>query len=39
VVFGIDADGWAWQTDEYYARRASLEDERLPAIVELSRAH
>jgi hypothetical protein len=39
VVFGLDADSRAWQVGEYYARRASLHDERLPAIVELSRKH
>jgi hypothetical protein len=39
VVFGLDSDSRAWQLAEYYARRASLHDDRLPAIVELSRKH
>ena len=39
LVFGIDGDGRAWQLDEFYQRRAALEDTLLPAIVDLTRRY
>jgi phage terminase large subunit-like protein len=39
VVFGLDGDGRAWQVDEFYQRRAGLEETVLPAIVALTRRH
>ncbi|WIG60491.1 MAG: hypothetical protein OJF49_003239 [Ktedonobacterales bacterium] len=39
VVFGLDGDGRAWQTDEFYQRRAGLEETVLPAIVALTRRY
>ncbi len=37
LVFGQDGDGRYWQLDEFYQRRASLEEVTLPALVELTR--
>jgi phage terminase large subunit-like protein len=37
LVFGLDGDGRYWQLDEFYQRRASLEEVVLPALVELTR--
>lgn len=37
LVFGLDGDGRYWQLDEFYKRRASLEETVLPALVELTR--
>src|SRR5579859_3610806 len=39
LVFGLDGDGRAWQLDEFYQRRAGLEDVVLPAILELTRRY
>jgi hypothetical protein len=39
VVFGIDGDGRAWQLDEFYQRRAALEEALLPGILELTRRY
>lgn len=39
VVFGLDGDKRAWQLDEFYQRRASLEDVILPALVKLTRQY
>lgn len=39
VVFGIDGDGRAWQLDEFYRRRAALDDTLLPALVDLTRRY
>jgi PBSX family phage terminase large subunit len=37
LVFGVDGDGRYWQLDEFYQRRASLDEVVLPALVELTR--
>lgn len=39
LVFGLDGDRRAWQVDEFYQRRASLEDTIIPTIVDLTRQH
>lgn len=39
LVFGIDGDNRAWQLDEFYQRRAALEETLRPAIVELTRRY
>lgn len=39
LVVGLDSDRRAWVVDEFYQRRASLEDTIIPAIVALTRAH
>jgi phage terminase large subunit len=39
LVVGLDSDRRAWVTDEFYQRRASLEEVIIPAVVELTRAH
>lgn len=39
VVFGIDGDGRAWQLDEFYQRRAALDETLLPALVDLTRRY
>jgi len=39
VVFGLDGDGRAWQLDEFYQRRAPLEEVLLPALFELTRRY
>jgi hypothetical protein len=39
VVFGLDGDGRAWQLDEFYMRRAPLEEVLLPALLELTRRY
>lgn len=39
LVFGIDGDHRAWQLDEFYQRRAALDEILLPAIVELTRRY
>ncbi|MEO7002245.1 MAG: terminase family protein [Ktedonobacterales bacterium] len=39
VVFGLDGDGRAWQLDEFYQRRASLEETLLPALLDLTRRY
>ncbi len=39
VVFGLDGDGRAWQLDEFYQRRASLDATLIPAILELTRRY
>ena len=39
LVFGLDGDGHAWQIDEFYQRRAALEETLLPAIVDLTRRY
>lgn len=38
-VFGLDGDGRAWQLDEFYQRRAPLEETLLPAILDLTRRY
>lgn len=37
LVFGVDGDQRFWQLDEFYQRRASLEETVLPALVDLTR--
>ncbi|HEX9037322.1 MAG TPA: terminase family protein [Ktedonobacterales bacterium] len=37
LVFGVDGDGLHWQLDEFYQRRASLDETVLPALVEMTR--
>ncbi len=37
VVFGLDGDDRAWQLDEWYQRRAPLDEVVLPALCELTR--
>ena len=39
LVFALDGDGRAWQLDEFYQRRAGLEDVLLPAILDLTRRY
>ncbi|HLJ80029.1 MAG TPA: terminase family protein, partial [Ktedonobacterales bacterium] len=39
LVFGLDGDGRAWQLDEFYQRRAGLEDVVLPAVLDLTRRY
>lgn len=39
VLFGLDGDGRAWQFDEFYQRRAALEETLLPAILDLTRRY
>ncbi len=39
LVFGLDGDGRAWQLDEFYQRRAALEETLLLAILELTRRY
>ena len=39
LVFGLDGDRRAWQLDEFYQRRASLEEIILPALVKLTRQY
>ena len=39
VVFGLDGDGRVWQLDEFYQRRASLEETVLPALLDLTRRY
>nr|MBF6592029.1 hypothetical protein [Ktedonobacterales bacterium] len=39
LVFGLDGDGRAWQLDEWYQRRAALEETLLPALVALTRRY
>ena len=38
-VFALDGDGGAWQMDEYYQRRAGLEETLLPALLDLTRRY
>jgi hypothetical protein len=37
LVFGIDGDGRSWQLDEFYSRRAALDETLLPALLDLTR--
>ena len=37
LVIGLDGDRRAWQVEEFYQRRASLEETIIPAIVDLTR--
>ncbi|HST87259.1 MAG TPA: phage terminase large subunit [Ktedonobacterales bacterium] len=39
LVFGVDGDGRAWQLAEYYQRRAPLDAEVIPAILDLTRRY
>jgi len=39
VVFALDGDGGVWQVDEFYQRRAGLEETLLPALLELTRRY
>lgn len=39
AVFGLDGDGRAWQLDEFYQRRAGLEETLLPALLDLTRRY
>jgi hypothetical protein len=39
VVFALDGDGGAWQVDEFYQRRAGLEETLLPALLDLTRRY
>ncbi|WIG60636.1 MAG: hypothetical protein OJF49_003384 [Ktedonobacterales bacterium] len=39
LVFGLDGDDRAWQLDEYYQRRASLQEALIPAILDLTRRY
>ncbi|HEV2456966.1 MAG TPA: hypothetical protein VGS80_01275 [Ktedonobacterales bacterium] len=39
LVFGLDGDSRAWQLDEFYQRRASLDDILIPAVLDLTRRH
>ena len=39
LVFGLDGDGRAWQLEEFYQRRAGLEEVVLPAVLDLTRRH
>jgi hypothetical protein len=39
LVFALDGDGRVWQLDEFYQRRAALEETLLPAILELTRRY
>ena len=39
LVFALDGDSRAWQLDEFYQRRASLDDTLIPAILDLTRRH
>ena len=39
LVFGLDGDGRAWQLDEFYQRRAALEETLLPALLDLTRRY
>jgi hypothetical protein len=39
VVFGVDGDGRAWQLDEFYQRKAALEETVLPAVLGLTRRY
>jgi len=37
LVFGLDGDERAWQLAEFYQRRASLEEDVIPAIIQFTR--
>ncbi len=37
LVFALDGDGGVWQVDEFYQRRAGLEETLLPALLDLTR--
>ena len=39
VLFGLDGDERAWQLDEFYQRRAGLEETLLPALLDLTRRY
>src|SRR5690348_9349568 len=39
VVFALDGDGGVWQVDEFYQRRAGLEETLLPALLDLTRRY
>lgn len=39
LVFGLDGDDRAWQLDEFYQRRAGLEETLLPALLDLTRRY
>jgi len=39
LVFALDGDGGAWQVDEFYQRRAGLEETLLPALLGLTRRY
>jgi hypothetical protein len=39
LVFGLDGDGRAWQLEEFYQRRAGLDETIIPAIVGLTRRY
>ena len=39
LVVGLDGDRRAWVVDEFYQRRAGLEETIIPSIVRLTRSH
>ncbi len=39
LVFALDGDGGVWQLDEFYQRRAGLEETLLPALLDLTRRY
>ncbi len=39
TVFALDGDGSVWQVDEFYQRRAGLEETLLPALLDLTRRY
>ena len=39
LVFALDGDCGVWQVDEFYQRRAGLEETLLPALLDLTRRY
>ncbi len=39
AIFALDGDGGVWQVDEFYQRRAGLEETLLPVLLDLTRRY